>query len=218
MSVLEKGNKTWRSTSRLDDQGRFVIHNAPRAEIVLLRKETYGESYGWERDTRTRKLEFVPYPETEFILHIPPDVNEYDAGDLVLEYPDITAEVYVVDFAGKPVGFVECSFQHIGSKELLKDRYCKVTDAREGKCVFRNLPRAPSIQGKGGRFRPIALRPSENAPRKYRDILKQYPGLTYYHLKYPGDYKHYIFELVLPRNDHRQDYEMRIHTPEGEAD
>jgi RNA polymerase sigma factor (sigma-70 family) len=214
----EKGDNSWRPTSRLDDQGRFVMHNAPRAETILLRKETYRESYGWGRDPRTKKLEFVPYPTTEFALHIPPDVNEYDAGDLVLEYPDITAEVYVVDFAGNPIGFVDCSFQHIGSKELLKDRYCKLTDVKEGKCVFKNLPRDPSIEGDGGHFRPISLRPSKNAPKKYQDILQQYPALTYYHLKYPGDFKHYVYELVLPRNDHRQDYKMRIFTPEGEVE
>lgn len=165
-------------------------------------------------DNETKKLEFVAYPEKEFEFTIPADVNEFDVGDLVLTYPDITAEIYVVDYEGNPISYVECAFEQIGYKELLKDRYWKVTDEKEGKCIIENLPRAES-GGANRAFRPIALRPYEKAPRKYQKIFEQYPNLTYYHLKYPGDYKHYIFELVLPRNDHRDDYRMRIFSPEG---
>ena len=101
-----------------------------------------------------------------------------------------------------------------GSKEVLKGRYWKVTDEREGKCIIEKLPRVGSGGGRG--FRPISLRPYEEAPRKYRKMLERFPKLTYYHLKYPGDYKHYIFRLVLPRNDHRKDYRMRVYSAEGE--
>jgi hypothetical protein len=177
-------------------------------------KQTYDDSYGWLHDNKTKSLEFIPYPEKEFEFSIPSDVNEFDVGDFILEYPDITAEIYVVDFEGNPVSFVECSFERLGNKELLKDRYWKVTDEQEGKCIIENLPRADSVNGRA--FRPIVLRPYEKAPRKYQKMLEAYSKLTYYHLKYPGDYKHYIFELVLPRDDHRQDCKMRIYSPESE--
>lgn len=211
---MEKGNKMWYPSARLDAEGRFIIPRAPRAETIVLKKSTSDDSHDWLMDNETKKLEFVAYPEKEFEFTIPADVNEFDVGDLVLTYPDITAEIYVVDYEGNPISYVECAFEQIGYKELLKDRYWKVTDEKEGKCIIENLPRAES-GGANRAFRPIALRPYEKAPRKYQKIFEQYPNLTYYHLKYPGDYKHYIFELVLPRNDHRDDYRMRIFSPEG---
>ena len=211
---MEKGNRSWHPSSRLDGQGRFVIPNAPRADVIMIKKETHSESYGWQHDNKTKSLEFMPYPEKEFEFNIPSDVKEFDVGDLVLEYPEITAEIFVVDFEGNPVSFVECAFEQMGSKELLKDRYRKVTNEQEGKCIIENVPRVESGKGRG--FSPISLRPCEKAPRKYRKVLEQFSKLTYYHLKYPGDYKHYIYELVLPRDEHRQDYRMRIYLPEGE--
>jgi hypothetical protein len=211
----EKGSSSGFSSARLDGEGRFVIPNVPRADAIVLKKATLNDSSDWLRDKETKNLEFLPYAEKTFEFNIPADVNEFDVGDLVMEYPDVTAEIYVVDFEGNPIGFVECAFEQMGSKELLKDRYCKVTDEQEGKCIIENLPRAES-GGSSRAFRPISLRPAEKAPRKYRKILEQFPKLTYYHLKYPGDYKHYIFELVMPRNEHRQDYRMRVYSPDGE--
>lgn len=208
----ERGDATLHRSGRLDGEGRFVIHNAPKADVILIRKETRNDSHTWQNDSLTKNLKFIAYPEKEFECHIPPDVNEFDVGDLVMDYPEITAEIYVVDYEGHPVGFVECAFEQIGNKELLKDRYWKVTN-EAGKCVITNVPRAEST---GGAFRPISLRPSEKAPAPHREKLGRYPKLTYYHLKYPGAYKHYVFELVLPRDDHRQDYRMRIYSPEGE--
>lgn len=210
---MEQGGGSWHSTGRLDGGGRFVISNGPRADVILIKKETRNDSHNWLHDDETKDLEFVAYPETTFEFAVPPDVNVLDVGDLVLEYPDITAEVYVVDFEGNPVGFVECSFEFIVSKEMLKDRYLKVTD-EGGKCVFENVPRIESQRG--GDFLPLSLRPSANAPEEYRQALERYSGLTYYHLKYPGDYKHYRFELVLPRQGHSEDRRMRIYSPEGE--
>jgi protocatechuate 3,4-dioxygenase beta subunit len=212
---MEKGSRSWISSRRLDGEGRFVIHNAPRADVIVLKKETIDDSYDWLRDKETKNLEFLPYAEKRFEFNVPADVNVLDVGDLVMDYPDITAEIYVVDFEGNPVGFVEFAFEQMGNKELLKDRYWKVTDEKEGKCIIENLPRAES-GGKTRAFRPISLRPSEKAPKEYRKILERFAKLTYYHLKYPGDYKHYIFKLVLPRNDHRQDYRMQVYSPEGE--
>jgi len=211
---MEKGSRSWTSSRRLDGEGRFVIHNAPRADVIVLKKETIDDSHDWLHDKETKNLEFLPYPERRFEFNVPSDVNVLDVGDLVMDYPDITAEIYVVDFEGNPFGFVECAFEQMGSKELLKDRYHKVTDEKEGKCIIENLPRSESVKGWG--FRPISLRPYEKAPRKYRKMLERFPKLTYYHLKYPGDYKHYIFKLVIPRNDHRQDYRMWVYSPEGE--
>lgn len=211
---MEKGSISMYPSGRLDSEGRFVIYNAPRADVIVLKKETIDDSYDWLHDKETKNLEFLPYRERRFEFNVPADVNVLDVGDLVMDYPDITAEIYVVDFEGNPVGFVECAFEQMGSKELLKDRYHKVTDEKEGKCIIENLPRSESGKGRG--FRPISLRPYEEAPRKYRKMLERFPKLTYYHLKYPGDYKHYIFKLVLPRNDHRQDYRMRVYSPEGE--
>lgn len=211
---MEKGSISMYPSGRLDSEGRFVIHNAPRADVIVLKKETIDDSYDWLHDKETRNSEFLPYPERRFEFNVPADVNVLDVGDLVMDYPDITAEIYVVDFEGKPVGFVECAFEQMGNKELLKDRYHKVTDEKAGKCIIENLPRSESGKGRG--FRPISLRPYEKAPRKYRKMLERFPKLTYYHLKYPGDYKYYIFKLVLPRNDHRQDYRMLVYSPEGE--
>lgn len=211
----DKSGGSWYPSVRLDAEGRFIIPRAPRTDVIILKKSTRDDSYDWLMDNETKNLEFVAYPEKEFEFNIPADVNEFDVGDLVLIYPDITAEIHVVDFEGNPVGFIECAFEQIGYKELLKDRYWKVTDEKEGKCIIENLPRAES-GGASRAFRPIALRPYEKAPKKYQQTLEQYPNLTYFHLKYPGDYKHYIFELVLPRDDHRDDYRMRIFTPEGE--
>ncbi|MHC4882615.1 MAG: sigma-70 family RNA polymerase sigma factor [Planctomycetota bacterium] len=215
VSYMEKGNRSWYPSSRLDSQGRFVIPNAPRADVILIRKETYSESYGWQHDNKTKNLEFMPYPEKEFEFQVPPDVNEFDVGDLVLNYPDITAEIYVVDFEGNPIGFVECSPQNIGSKELLQDRYWKVTDEIEGKCIIENLPRTDNFDSNRPP-RPLVLRSYEKTPRKAKKMLERFSSPIYYRPKYPGDYKHYIFELVLPRKDHHQERRMRIFSPEGE--
>ena len=212
---MEKGNRSWYPSSDLDGEGRFVIHSAPRADVILIRKETYSESYGWQHDSETKNLEYMPYPEKEFEFHIPPDVNEFDAGDLVLDYPDITAEIYVVDFEGNPVGFVECWPQNIGNEELLKDRYWKVTDKKEGKCVIKNLPRTDTFDSNKPP-KPLVLRSYEKAPRKAKKMLGQFSSPIYYRPKYPGDYNHYIFELVLPRKDYREDRRMRIYSPDGE--
>lgn len=212
---IEKGSSSSFGSARLDAEGRFVIPNAPRADVIVIKKDTLNDSSDWLRDNETKDLEFMPYPEKTLEFNIPADVNVLDVGDLVMDYPDITAEIFVVDFEGNPIGFVQCAFEQMVSKEMLKYRYRKVTDEKEGKCVIENLPRAES-GGINRAFRPMSLRPSEKAPKKYRKILEQYPSLTYYHLKYPGDYKHYIFELVLPRDDHRQDYRMRVFSPDGE--
>ena len=210
----EKGSSVVYTSGRLDSEGRFVIHNAPRADVIVLKKETVSDSDNWLHDRETKDLEFLPYAEKTFEVNVPADVNVLDVGDLVMDYPDITAEIYVVDFEGNPVGFVECAFEQMVVKEMLK-YHRKVTDEKEGKCIMENLPRAES-GGKTRAFRPISLRPSEKAPKEYRKMLERFPKLTYYHLKYPGDYKHYIFRLVLPRDDHRQDYSMRVYSPEGE--
>ncbi len=209
---VSEDKRNWYPSMRLDGQGCFTIKNAPFAKTLFLKKDSRDDSYSWQYDNDSKNIKFIPYAEKIFEIQCPEGVREYDTGDLVMEFPDITAEVHVVNPDGEPVGSVECGFEAMGSRELLQDRYWKTTDKKEGKCVFENLPRinsGPPITGTGNIYCPISLRPSE------KESGSEYFS-TDYHFKYPGDHKHYIFELVLPRRNHPGEHRrMRVYSPDG---